>query len=110
MRILSLGTGIVLAFLLQIDAAVLLDTALPGISSTVNRLFLVDGATLHNLWNVLPTTLDFSAGMLLTGMAASAGSKFWHDFLGRIQSTRQTAETAAQALQEVKALTSGATE
>ena len=48
------------------------------------------------------TMHDLTAGVLLTGLAASAGSGFWHDQLTRLQSVKQGAEAAYTAIQNIQ--------
>ena len=90
MRVLAMFIGSLLAYLLQIDAAVLLDKALPGTSGLVNGLFIIKGSTLHATWSFLPATLNITPGVILTGLAASAGSAFWHDQLERLQAAKES--------------------
>jgi hypothetical protein len=102
LRVISAIVGLVLAYLLQIDAARLLDAAVPGVGNTINAIFSYDGEQLHAMWVRLPANLSFTAGMVLTGLAASAGSTFWHDFLGRLQATKAVAEGAASVLKQAQ--------
>lgn len=90
LRWLSLAVGLGLAYLLQIDAAELLETAVPGIANTINL----------NLYTTADRSL--TVGILLTGFAAAAGSKFWHDRLGQLQAARKGAETAAELVNQAK--------
>ena len=45
-----------------------------------------------------------TVGIVLTGLAAAAGSKFWRDLLGRLQATRGQAEEAARLVRQVKGM------
>ncbi|MCA9994680.1 MAG: hypothetical protein KDE56_02965 [Anaerolineales bacterium] len=90
LRWLSLAVGLGLAYLLQIDAAELLETAVPGIANTINL----------NLYTTADRSL--TVGILLTGFAAAAGSKFWHDRLGQLQAARKGAETAVELVNQAK--------
>ena len=93
MRVMALVIGTVLAFLLKIDAIVILKEAFPSLNTSFNQELKLGLSWLpHN-----PTP-----GMVLTGLAASAGSKFWHDFLSRLEATKKEAENAAKAIQSVK--------
>lgn len=76
LRGISAAIGIGLAFWLQIDSFSLLTDLLP-------KGFIVDPLL----------------GMLVTGLAASAGSSFWHDMLGRVRATKE----ASQQVQEITA-------
>lgn len=102
MRVLAMFIGTILAYLLQIDAAVLLDSALPGTSGLINALFVIQGSYLHAHWPFLPATLNITPGIILTGLAASAGSAFWHDQLERVQAAKEVTKTAASVLQQAK--------
>lgn len=86
LRAISIIIGTYLAYLFKIDALDLLEQALPGVSQ----------------YNV-SLTQDLTAGIVLTGLAASAGSKFWRDLLGRLQATKQQAESTAVMLRKAKA-------
>lgn len=98
MRVISIIVGCILAYAVEIDAIEILGQALPGIQVAnpilgwVNQPFLGLGPLQHNL----------TAGMLLSGLAASAGSKFWRDFLGRLEAGKQQAEEAAIAIRRAK--------
>ncbi|VAW42055.1 hypothetical protein MNBD_CHLOROFLEXI01-2922, partial [hydrothermal vent metagenome] len=52
-----------------------------------------------NLFNL--TMSDLTAGIILTGLAASAGSGFWHDQLSRLQSIKKGVNQAQVALQPI---------
>lgn len=95
LRILSIFVGTYLAYKLQIDAAVFMNYAVPGIAAQVNAV------SLHAL---LPGLIPdhFTVGIILTGLSASAGSKFWRDLLGRLQATRGQAEDAAKLVNSIK--------
>ena len=95
LRVFSIIVGAALAYWLQIDAAEYLNYAVPGITGKINVVDL--GA-----WPLLPD--GFTVGMALTGLAASAGSKFWRDLLGRLQTARGQAEEAAKLVRKVKGM------
>lgn len=97
LRVTSVFVGVVLAYLLQIDAAKLLEAAVPGIERTINVFSPLR-------LSVLPH-LEITPGIILTGLAASAGSTFWHDQLDRLQSAKRQAEAAAKLVRQVKDLT-----
>lgn len=99
MRIFSIVIGIILAYRLNVDAATYLNYAVPGIEKTINAIDLTQYKFVQ-YWFPLPQGL--TVGMILTGFAASAGSKFWRDLLGRLQAARGQAEEAAQAVRKVK--------
>jgi len=73
-----------------VDAFDYLKYALPGIER-INRALPLAG---------LPEGL--TAGMVLTGFAASAGSAFWHDQLDRLQAAKKQAESVAVSVRQVK--------
>lgn len=104
LRLSSVVMGIVLAYLLQIDSADLLRDLFPQnahfLSTALVRhdaaLFTWLGSRLHiSMYNL-------SAGVILTGLAASAGSGFWHDQLSRLQSVKKGAEAAYTAVQNIQ--------
>jgi len=93
LRLISVFVGTLLAFMLQVDAAVLLDTFAPGISGQINRFLDVPIGSGH-----------LTAGIILTGLAASAGSAFWHDQLEKLQLAKREAEAVARLVRQVKAM------
>jgi len=100
LRIISIFVGAALAYALQMDALILLEQALPGAAKF--NITVWRGEKLRGLWPAL--TYDLTAGIILTGLAASAGSKFWRDLLGRLQASKQQAESAAVLLRKGKAM------
>jgi hypothetical protein len=100
LRIISIFVGAALAYALQMDALILLEQALPGAAKF--NITVWSGEKLRGLWPAL--TYDLTAGIILTGLAASAGSKFWRDLLGRLQASKQQAESAAVLLRKGKAM------
>jgi hypothetical protein len=105
LRVISVFAGVILAYILQIDAARLLDAAVPGISAKINTFLNIPGDDLHAFWYVLPEKSRLTAGIILTGLAASAGSAFWHDQLDKLQSAKKQAEAAAKLVRQVKGMT-----
>jgi hypothetical protein len=95
LRVFTIIVGTVMAYGLQIDAAKYLNYAVPGIGERINAINLHD-----QVCSLIPKEL--SVGIILTGLAASAGSKFWRDLLGRLQTTREQAEEVARLVQQVK--------
>ena len=95
MRAISVPIGIVLAYNLKIDAFDYLKIAVPALQPPIIDMVRFG----------LPKEL--TAGMILTGFAASAGSAFWHDQLARLQAVRQQAEAAATSLKQVEATVKG---
>jgi hypothetical protein len=102
LRVISVIVGLALAYILQIDAAQLLDAAVPGVSGVINSIFNFSGEQMHAYWTHFPAGLGLTAGMVLTGLAASAGSAFWHDQLERLQATKRGAEAAANILKQAQ--------
>jgi hypothetical protein len=100
-RFTSVVVGIFLAYLLHIDSADLLAGLLP--TATTNFLgteLMRSGTYSLGLFNL---TLDrgITAGIILTGLAASAGSTFWHDQLSRLQTVKKAAEGAYGSIQQI---------
>jgi len=87
LRLLSGILGLAIAYLLQLDTFVLLGelTAdfLEGLSA-----------------NWKPVVHIF--GIFITGVAASAGSSFWHDQLGRVRAIKETAKQVQETAEEIK--------
>lgn len=96
-RTLSVGVGIILAYILQIDAAELLQGLIPvGTAKFLSTVLISEGSVILGV--TFPQNL--TAGIILAGLAASAGSSFWHARLGQLQSLRQTTEAAASAIEQ----------
>jgi hypothetical protein len=85
LRTLSAIIGIVIAFLLRIDTFEILGS-----------LFSADTLS------ALASPLGHFGGMFLTGLAASAGSSFWHDMIGRVRNVKDTVKQAEQVIQQAK--------
>lgn len=73
LRTLAALVGIVLALLLQI-----------------NTFDILGSLFSDKLMGSLNTPLGYYGGIILTGLAASAGSSFWHDMLGRARNIKDT--------------------
>lgn len=73
LRSLSAAIGIILAFLLQI-----------------NTFDLLGSLFSENVLRSLNTPVGYYGGIVITGLAASAGSSFWHDMLGRVRNIKDT--------------------
>lgn len=104
MRLTSVVVGTVLAYFLQIDSADLLGDLFPQNANFLSTVLVQENTAFFNwLGSKLNLTMyNLTAGVLLTGLAASAGSGFWHDQLSRLQSVKTTAETAYTAVQNLK--------
>lgn len=97
-RTLAVIVAIYLAYVLQIDSADLLEGLLPSqTTGFLSTVLIAEGTTVMGFTFVR----NLTAGIILTGLAASAGSSFWHDRLSQLQSVQQTAEAAAGVLQQV---------
>ncbi|MCA9928539.1 MAG: hypothetical protein KC419_08680, partial [Anaerolineales bacterium] len=93
-RLVAVILGTTIAYFLQVDSAVLLRDLFPD---GANFLFLTliphNSALFHWIESRLSIpTYDLTAGVILTGLAASAGSSFWHDQLGRLQAVKSGVE------------------
>ncbi len=73
MRALSAVIGILIAFLLDINTFTLLGSMFSD-----------------SIIQSLSTPIGHYGGIVLTGLAASAGSSFWHDMLGRARNIKDT--------------------
>lgn len=82
MRMISALVAVAVAWILQIDSFELL-----------GDLFVKNGVAIFN------TPVAHVGGILLSGLAASAGSSFWHDQLGKVRAVKE----ATQKGQEIVA-------
>jgi hypothetical protein len=101
-RFISVLFGIFIAYMLQIDSADLLQDLFPEGSNFLTLTLLPDSFVLwtQNTFR-LEQVFNVTAGVILTGLAASAGSGFWHDQLSRLQSVKKGVEQAQAALQPI---------
>ncbi|GAB4271143.1 MAG: hypothetical protein Kow0080_16250 [Candidatus Promineifilaceae bacterium] len=98
LRLLSIFVGIILAQILRIDSADLLAGLLPvSTSGFLKTVLIAKGSVFLGI----KFANELTAGILLSGLAASAGSNFWHDRLSQLQAVRSTAEAAASAFQQI---------
>jgi hypothetical protein len=79
LRVIAGLIGIVIAIMLRIDTFDILGVLLPP---DVQQILTDPNAQL--------------GGMLITGLAASAGSSFWHDMLGRARNLKDTVQGVSQ--------------
>ena len=79
LRILSAVIGIGIAIMLRVDTFDILGVLFPP---QVRAILTQQNAQI--------------GGMLITGLAASAGSSFWHDMLGRVRNLKDTVQGASQ--------------
>ena len=102
-RFISVLFGIFIAYMLQIDSADLLQDLFPANANFLGLTLLPANffffKWIGNIFNI--TMSDLSAGVILTGLAASAGSGFWHDQLSRLQSIKKGVDQAQAALQPI---------
>lgn len=79
LRLISAVIGMVIAIMLQIDTFDIIGVLLP-----------VD------VRDILTQPSAQLGGMLVTGLAASAGSSFWHDMLGRVRNLKDVVQEVSQ--------------
>jgi hypothetical protein len=79
LRVISAVIGMVIAIMLQIDTFDIVGVLLP---TDVRDILTQPNAQL--------------GGMLITGLAASAGSSFWHDMLGRVRNLKDVVQEVSQ--------------
>jgi hypothetical protein len=79
LRVVSALIGMGIAVMLQIDTFDILGVLFP---QDVRLILTQPGAQI--------------GGMLITGLAASAGSSFWHDMLGRVRNLKDTVQGVSQ--------------
>ncbi|MCA9971519.1 MAG: hypothetical protein KC425_14950 [Anaerolineales bacterium] len=103
LRLVSVIVGILLAYFLQIDSADLLGDLFPPEANFLSVVLVgADSAVFTWIGQMFRLeTHALTAGIVLTGLAASAGSGFWHDQLTRLQTVKKGVETAIQAVQPV---------
>lgn len=97
LRFTSVVVGICLAYILRVDSGDLLRDMLPLAD------MLTTGLTPDTSVTILGYVMHLhalTAGIVLTGLAASAGSGFWHDQLTRLRSAKDVSEEIAKAVQE----------
>ncbi|GJQ51684.1 MAG: hypothetical protein HKUEN02_05310 [Anaerolineaceae bacterium] len=84
LRVISAVIGVILAFLLRINSFEILGALFPAYA----------GGSLN-------TPIGHIGGMLITGLATSAGSSFWHDMLGRVRNLKNLSGQAQTLLDNV---------
>jgi len=92
-RFWSLAIGIGWAVILQINS---LDLLGPVIPDTIAHLLGGSDSLWYNI-----------AGLVLSGLGASAGSSFWHDQMGRLRQAQQAVDTTEQLKAQAAAIASG---
>ncbi|MCC6606105.1 MAG: hypothetical protein IT327_23060 [Anaerolineae bacterium] len=101
-RFISVVFGIVIAYMLQIDSADLLRDLFPSDANFLTMALLPQNfITWAQTTFGLETVYNLSAGIILTGLAASAGSGFWHDQLSRLQNVKKGVDQVQTALQPI---------
>jgi len=86
LRIISAVIGVSIAVILQVDTFNILGALFP---SEVRDILTQPSARI--------------GGMLLTGLASSAGSSFWHDMLGRVRNLKDAVQDVSQVQMVQKA-------
>ncbi|GEM_PF-770611 len=81
LRVVSAVIGIAIAFAMQINTFEILGVLFP-----------------EDVIASLNTPVGQIGGMIATGLAASAGSSFWHDMLGRVRNLKNLSEQAGKAI------------
>jgi hypothetical protein len=106
LRFISVIVGIGLAYLLTIDSANLLPVQLGALSSALSHPvgdYVKLSTTAPIIGPVGRFLNQLTLGMIVSGLAAAAGSTFWHDQLDRLQVTKkvvgQISEMTSQARQ-----------
>ena len=85
LRTLSAVIGIIIAFALQLNTFDILGS-----------FFSADVmASLNSQWGQI-------GGIIITGLAASAGSSLWHDMLGRVRNIKDTVKQVEVAVEGIK--------
>ena len=79
LRVISALIGVIIAILLRIDTFDILGVLFPP-----------------DVQTILTQPNAQIGGMLITGLAASAGSSFWHDMLGRARNLKDTVQGVSQ--------------
>ena len=90
LRIIAVLVGTYLAYILNVDALKILAGAGGASFSFLDRI---------NFMIRIPGIVELPAGIILSGLAASAGSAFWHDQLEKLQVAKK-ATTQAQKIVE----------
>ena len=80
LRVISALVGIVIAWLMQINTFEILGVIIPD-----------------DVLSSLSSPVGQVGGILLTGLACSAGSSFWHDMLGRVRDLKDVVKQAEGA-------------
>ena len=103
LRSVSVIVGILLAYLLKVDSADLLGELFAGSANFLDiTLIAEDSAFLNWVNNTFRVNAPaVTAGVLLTGLGASAGSNFWHQQLNRLESIKQGTDAAQAAIQPI---------
>lgn len=115
LRVISVVVGIALATMLQIDVGDLLKPIITaGQFDLLTREFptAMTAAAAYQMWGVfwwIPWGVgnllsSMSIGILLSGLAASAGSTFWHDLLDRLQTSKKAATEVRDLVAQLRQL------
>ncbi len=99
LRFTSVVVGIGLAYILRLDSGDLLRDLLPMTDILTTGLTSDQTVTiLGQVAHLRPLT----PGIILTGLAASAGSGFWHDQLTRLRTAKNVSEEVVKAVQKIQ--------
>ncbi len=109
LRFISVVVSIILAYFLKVDSADLLGELFSNSTNFLDITLLAENSALL-VW--LDTVFGIkapavTAGVLLTGLGASAGSNFWHQQLNRLEAIKQGSDAAQAALQPIIVQTQG---
>ena len=105
LRLISILVGIGLAYLLEIDTANLLPEQLGTLSSALSHSvgdYFKISTTAPVIGHVGAFFDQLTLGMIVSGLAASAGSTFWHDQLDRLQATKKVAGQLAELTSQTR--------
>lgn len=118
LRVISVLVGIYLAYLLQVNALDLLAKSaamFQGLANINEKIVTTQRVVewLGPLWLLMKQTglatliprapsMELNAGILLSGLAASAGSAFWHDQLERLQVAKKAVGQVEKVIETIR--------
>ena len=71
-----------------------------AVSLKINTFEILGSLFTADTLSTLSTPYGQYGGMVITGIAASAGSSFWHDMIGRVRNVKETVKQAEQIIQK----------
>jgi len=83
LRVISAVIGIGIAWLMRINTFEILGVLIP-----------------EDVFASLNTPIGQAGGIIATGLAASAGSSFWHDMLGRVRNIKNIAQQVEKTISD----------